>query len=513
MVEHVFERRLSGGIRIPAHKEASTRAPIARGLKPKTVVLPLTHHRGPAAEPAVAVGDHVRKGQIVGRASSAQSAAVHASIAGRVAAVEMRPVPGGDGVRDALCVVVTADPDVAAASADKLPAWPADRASQLEHVRLGGLVGLGGAAFPTAEKLEGTVPCRALIVNGAECEPYISCDDVLMRECAGEIVAGALTMTELLGAPLCIIAIERDKPEAIAAIRNAAQRASDARLRLAEVPTIYPAGGERQLVEVLTGEEVPSGTYPSDVGYLVQNVGTAFALRRVAAAREPLTSRIVTVTGRGVRDPQNVDVPIGTPIADVVAACGGYVEPVERLVCGGSMMGYALPSDELPVTKAVNCIIAATADEIRVDRSEWPCIRCAECAMACPARLEPQELLIAAQTSDFDALSALGLYDCIECGCCDVVCPSQIVLTERFRGAKRALAAHERRSALAAAADERFRRREERLAAVQAREEAQREKLRKTASDDDARRAAIAAALERTRQRRERPGDGHGGSD
>jgi electron transport complex protein RnfC len=172
------------------------------------------------------------------------------------------------------------------------------------------------------------------------------------------------------------------------------------------------------------------------------------------------------------------------------------------------MMGYALPSDELPVTKAVNCIVAATPEEVRVDRSEWPCIRCAECATACPARLQPQELLLAAQTADFDGLSALGLYDCIECGCCDVVCPSQITLTERFRAAKRELAAHERKNAFAAAAEERFRRREERLAAAQALEEERREKLRKTADDDDARRAAIAAALERTRRRRE-----HGGGD
>jgi electron transport complex protein RnfC len=329
-----------------------------------------------------------------------------------------------------------------------------------------------------------------------------------MRECAAEIVAGALAMTDVTGAPLCVIAIERDKPEAIAAIRAAAQRARDARLKLAEVPTIYPAGGERQLIEVLTGEEVPSGVYPSDVGYLVHNVGTALALHRLVGACEPLTSRIVTVTGSGIRDPQNVEVPIGTPMADVVAACGGYVAPVARLICGGSMMGYALPSDELPVTKAVNCIIAATAEEVRIDRSEWPCIRCAECATACPARLQPQELLIAAQTADLDGLSALGLFDCIECGCCDVVCPSQIVLTERFRAAKRDLAAHERKNAFAAAADERFRRREERLATVQAREEEQREKLRKTADDDAARRAAIGAALERTRQRRE-----HGGSD
>ena len=195
---------------------------------------------------------------------------------------------------------------------------------------------------------------------------------------------------------------------------------------------------------MLTGEEVPSGRYPGEFGYVCQNVGTAYALHRLRAAREPLTSRIVTITGSGVRAPQNVEVPIGTPIAELIELCGGYTDDVVRLIAGGSMMGYALPDDDVPTTKATNCIIAATSVEVRIDPHEWPCIRCGDCALVCPSRLLPQDLLVAATTSDLAALATLGLQDCIECGCCDVICPSQIMLTERFRIAKRAVAAHER---------------------------------------------------------------------
>jgi electron transport complex protein RnfC len=442
VVDYVFEQHLTGGILLPANKTASTATPIRRGFVPRELVLALRQHRGAPAEALVAVGERVLKGQVVASAAPAGlSAAVHASTSGVVRALEERPVLAGNGVQPSQCIIIETDGRDESLLVSELPAWPATAEGQRAAVRAGGIVGLGGAVYPTADKLATPVPCKTLIVNGAECEPYISCDDMLMRERAAEIVAGALLLTDILAAPRCIIAIERDKPQAMEAIEAAAHASEDPRLKLAEVPTIYPAGGERQLVELLTGEEVPSGRYPGEFGYVCQNVGTAYAVHRLHAAREPLTSRVVTITGAGVRTPQNVEVPIGTPLAELIALCGGYTDDVVRLIAGGSMMGYALPSDDVPTTKAMNCVIAATSTEVRLDPHEWACIRCGDCALVCPSRLLPQDLLVAATTSDFDALATLGLQDCIECGCCDVICPSQIMLTERFRIAKRAVAA------------------------------------------------------------------------
>lgn len=446
MVDYVFEHRLSGGIALPANKSGSTRTPIRRDFKPRTLVLAVRQHRGVPATPVVAVGERVRKGQTVAAASSGASAAVHASASGVVRAIEERAVLIDSSIAPELCIVIDGDGgDEAVANAAP---WPGDHAAQLAAIRAGGIVGLGGAVYPTAEKLAAPA-CKTLIVNGAECEPYISCDDMLMRERAGDVIAGALLMTKLLGAQRCIVAIERDKPAAIAAIEAAAAATVDDRLKLAEVPTIYPAGGERQLVELLTGDEVPSGRYPSEFGYVCHNVGTAAALHRLAAHGEPLLSRVVTVTGGGIATPQNVLVPLGASIAELIEFCGGYAGEVARLIVGGSMMGVAVPDDALPIGKAANCVIAATADEIRADATEWPCIRCGDCATACPSRLLPQELLVATQAHDFAALDTLGLRDCIECGSCDVVCPSHLVLTERFRNAKRECALDVRRAGTA----------------------------------------------------------------
>ena len=501
MVEFVPERRLSGGLRIRANKTASTAEPILRGFVPRRLVLGLGQHRGGPAQPLVAVGDRVLKGQMIAAPGDAPSTAVHASSSGWVRAIEERAIQGSEGVQTSLAVVVETDGQDERALAES--GRPTDRSACLERVRLGGIVGLGGAVFPTAEKLAAT-RCEALIINGAECEPYISCDDMLMRESAPEIVSGALLMADLLEAPLCIIAVERDKPRAITAITAAANAVEDPRLKLAEVPTIYPAGGERQLVEVLIGGEIPSGRYPPEIGYVCQNVGTAFAVHRLVHAHEPLITRVVTVTGGGVRKPQNVETPIGTPIGELIELCGGYTDDVMRLIGGGSMMGYALPDDEIPIGKASNCIIAATAIEVRTDPTEWPCIRCGECASACPPRLQPQELLLAADTQDFGTLEALGLDDCIECGCCDVICPSHIVLTETFRAAKRELAVHRRRQALSAEAEQRFERRQRRLTLARQHETDLQSRLQRAVDDPESRRRAIEAALERARLSRKR---------
>ena len=503
MLEYVPERHLTGGLRLEANKAVSIAKPIQRGFVPRQLVLALQQHRGAAAEPVVTAGQRVLKGQMIAAPGPPPSAAVHASSSGWVRAIEERLVLAGSGVASSLCIIVETDGRDELEPHSNEPNWPSERAARLEQIRTGGLVGLGGAVFPTADKLATATTCKILIINGAECEPYISCDDMLMRESAAQIVAGALLMADVLAAPLCIIAIERDKPLALEAIGAAASAVADPRLKLAEVPTIYPAGGERQLIELLTGEEVPSGLYPSQVGYVCQNAGTAFAVYRLAREREPLITRIVTVTGRGVRTPQNVETPIGAPISELIEYCGGYTGEAIRLIGGGSMMGFALPNDDLPISKASNCIIAAAASEVRTDLFEWPCIRCGECAAACPARLLPQELLIAARTADYDAMATLGLRDCIECGCCDVICPSHISLTEQFREAKRSYAAHELELAFSSASEERFQRRERRRHTDEEYSSSLRDSLKnEVRADPDSQRKAIEAAVQRANQRR-----------
>lgn len=508
MLEYTPDRRPTGGLRLPAHKEASTAQPIARGFVPRTLVLALQQHQGPPTTPVVRRGERVLKGQVVARARALRSAAVHASTSGHVRAIEDRLVPSVHAVHRTRCIVIDADGEDEPLPPGAGSAWPEDPEEQLKSIRDGGIVGLGGGVFPTAEKLGPQTPCKVLIINGVECEPYISCDDMLMREAAAEIIDGALIMRDLLGAPECIVAVERDKPQAIEALLEAGRASGDATLRLADIPTIYPTGGERQLVEMLTGEEVPSTHYPSEIGYICQNVGTAFALHRLVRAGEPLLSRIVTVAGDGIARPQNVETPIGTPIGELIEFCGGYRGDVDRLILGGSMMGYALPNDEMPITKGSNCLIAAVRREVRQDFSERFCIRCGNCGTACPARLLPQELLRAARDNDHALLDEFGLTDCIECGCCDVICPSHIPLTEVFRNAKFAHARHQRQEVFSAETQQRFRRHEERKrASVQRGKDLQDQLKHEVETDEAARQRAIEAAIKRARQRRDHDAD------
>jgi electron transport complex protein RnfC len=431
----------TGGLRLDAHKERSTKHAVKHASIAASLVLPLDQHAGVPAVSTVKVGERVLLGQPIAQPGGEVSAWLHSPVSGTITAIEPRPAPQHGGA-PALCIVVAND------GRDESMAHPAARFEDLapgdlrEHIARGGIVGLGGAAFPTAAKLGAAAHDGQLriLLNGAECEPYISCDDMLMRERGTDIVLGAQILLHALSAAGCVIAIEDDTPAAAQALQKAISDARDERIRVAVVPAIYPAGGERQLLDAVFDVEVPSGGLPSDVGIVCQNVGTAAAVAQWLRDGQPLTRRIVTVTGDGVRDARNLDVRLGTPMSTLIADCGGYTERMTRLIMGGSMMGLALPHDALPVVKATNCIVAASALDLQSRAAEMPCIRCGNCSHVCPAMLLPQQLHWYAQARDLDALEEHGLMDCIECGCCDYVCPSQIPLAECFRDAKPALA-------------------------------------------------------------------------
>ena len=384
-------------------------------------------------------------GEPIGEPGEAGGPCVHTSISGQVTHVEPRLVAGlGDPVP---CVVVRGD-----ATDQRWPGYAPDAAAASrpsrelqDQIASAGLIGLGGALYPTARKLKASAGGPVLLLNGAECEPYISCDDVLIRERAAHVVAGGRLLLAALGGQRCVIAVKTDMPEARIALYNAIEAAGDARVVMSVVTAKYPAGGERQLIELVLGREVPAGGHPADVGVLCQNVATAAAVADFFLLGQPLISRIVTVSGGGIRQPCNIEARIGTTVAELIALAGGYRDEPHRrtlrLIMGGPMMGVALASDELPITGATNCLIAATAADLGGDYQEMPCIRCGDCIDACPASLLPQELLVAARTGNTAELLALGVTECIECGACDYVCPSHIPLTRHFIRGKAAAAA------------------------------------------------------------------------
>lgn len=499
-----------GGIVMAHHKRLCTAGSIRAAALPETLYIPLSQHEGKPADPLVAAGERVLKGQVIAAASGWLSAPVHASSSGTVRGIEEHPVPHPSGL-PAPCVVIDTDGDERWVERRSMDWRNAEPEAIRERLLESGVVGLGGATFPSHVKLApaDTGPIRTLIVNGAECEPYIACDEMLMRERAYEIVSGARVLQRACGAREVFIAIEDERPEIRESMERAVHDDGGSDLKLMLVPTIYPEGGEKQLIQVLTGLEVPAGGLPLDLGMVCMNVATAAAAHGAVERGEPLISRIVSVTGQGIRRPCNLEALIGTPVRELVTQAGGYEANVSRLVMGGPLMGFALATDEAPVAKATNCILALRDEQVRRSQPQMPCIRCMECVHVCPAQLLPQQLYWHAESHDLEKSRDLGLFDCIECGCCAMVCPSQIPLVDYYRFAKSELRAADADRHRAEQARQRHEARQARLARQEA-ERAERLKRKREALEQRRRgdrQSEIRAAVARARAKKREPGE------
>lgn len=518
MISRLFSFR--GGIKPDAHKNESADQPIEQAPMPAALVVPLRQSTRATARCVVSVGDKVLKGQRIGEPEGGLSTAVHAPTSGTVTEVGLFPLAHPSGL-DTRCVVIEPDGEDRWVELQPFDYHSASRQQALNQLRDCGIVGLGGATFPSHIKLGKGSGIDTLILNGAECEPWITCDDRLMRERAADILAGASILRELIGARELIVGVEDNKPQAIAAMRDAAAD-REAAIRVVPVPSLYPAGGEKQLIRVLTGVEIPYGKLAGEFGIQCFNVGTAHAVYRALAHGEPLVSRVVTLTGNVAR-PGNYEVLIGTPITHLLSLCQPRPD-TDRTLMGGPMMGFALPRLDVPVVKGTNCIISASPALFPPPPPEQPCIRCGECARACPAELQPFELYWFSRAKNFGKAQEYKLFDCIECGCCAYVCPAHIPLVDYYRFAKSEIWAREREKAAADQARDRFefrnfrqeREKEEKAAKLAAKAAETRAKLADTAaapSDtaaqpaadtaEDPKKALIAAALARAKAQKE----------
>ena len=496
--------RFNGGVHPPENKAQSTQRPIGQLALPEKLVLPLRQHIGNIPKIKVAIGDHVLKGQLIAEAEGTVSAAIHAPTSGTITAIADAVIPHPSGLSDR-CITIT--PDGKDSWIERQPQdWRKDELAPLvKSLRLSGIVGLGGATFPTQIKLRSAnTAIHTLVINAAECEPYITCDDMLMRERSEEIVLGIKVAKRLLDAENVIIGIEDNKPEAIKAMRMATENTD---IQVKVVPTLYPSGDARRLVYLVLGQEVPHNKRSTEVGIQVFNVATVSALYRYFEFGEPALSRVVSMTGN-VNQPQNFEVLFGTPLRHLIKAAGGAKRDTSHFIMGGPMMGFNLPSDDVPITKAANCIIAASPTLFEPPPPAMPCIRCARCADACPVSLQPQELYWFAKSDNFEKAQAYNLFDCIECGACSYVCPSDIPLVQYYRYAKSEMIALDKAKEAADIARERNefrlarieREKQERAAKHAARAQGAKtaDSSEKTTAPND-KQAAIAAAIERAK--------------
>ncbi|WP_318506343.1 electron transport complex subunit RsxC [Photobacterium leiognathi] len=505
IIEQIKQGKLwdfHGGIHPAENKDLSNKSPIVNAGIPQELVLPLKQHIGSKGDIIVAVGDKVQKGQPLTQGDITMCVPVHAPTSGTITAIEQRTTAHPSGLSD-LCIVIASDQqDKWCDKTTYADYEDRDPAELIDAIRLNGIAGLGGAGFPTARKLQGGLGnVDILIINAAECEPYITADDRLMRDYAEEVIEGVRILRHIISPKLTIIGIEDNKPEAIQALEQHVKEDDNILIRV--VPTKYPSGSSKQLVKILTGREVPSQSRSTSVGVIMQNVGTAFAIKRAIIDGEPLIERVVTLTGEAFKERGNVFAMLGTPIAYLLDKFGYKADKKHpRVIIGGSLMGFTLPHSNVPITKMTNCILAPKRKELPLHTYEMACIRCSACADVCPSSLLPQQLQWYAKDQNYEKCEEYNLQDCIECGACAYVCPSEIPLVQYYRQAKAEIWARSQDEINAERARQRFEAKQARMDRDKAEREnrfkkaaeTRREEMAKTGGDD-----AVAAAIARVK--------------
>ena len=481
---------LRGGIHPPENKLQSLGQAIRPMPIPRYLTLSLEQHAGSPSTPCISVGERVLKGQLIAESSGFISATVHAPTSGIITDIGPQATLHPSGIKQ-LCITIESDGEDKWIAHEGIKLFSQHSNKELlARIQAAGIIGMGGAGFPTAIKLNPgkTKPISTLIINGMECEPYITADDALMQAHSTDIVTGIQICAHILQPDEILIGIEDNKPEAIKAMNLATL---DTGIDVVEIPTKYPSGGEKQLIKILTGKEVPTGGLPLQAGVIVQNIGTIFSIFKAIKYGEPLISRITTLTGEAFRKRGNVEVLIGTSIKDLLSEGQADETQLSRVIAGGPMMGFSVPAKTLPVNKTTNCIIAATESEFPEPAPEQACIRCGSCADICPVTLLPQQLYLYSKSQEFDKAEQHNIFDCIECGACTYVCPSHIPLVQYYRFAKGSIKNQREQEAKSEQARLRF--------------EARQSRLEKDALEKDARKKARAkAAAEKSKRAKEK---------
>lgn len=490
-------RYFHGGVHPKEYKELSEHCSIAPLPMPKKLYVPVQQHIGAPTKPVVKAGDKVLKGQLIGAAQGFVSAPIHAPTSGTVTGVEEYSAPHPSGLTMPCIVIETDgkdewDPNLKGLD-DPLNAEPQ---AIRDKIKEGGIVGLGGATFPSFIKMS---PPKGktvdmLIINAVECEPYLTCDARVMEERTRDIIEGIEIMLRALGTDTCMIGIEVNKPRAIRAMQKAVE--SKKGMEVVPLRVMYPQGSEKQLIEVITGRQVPSGGLPLDVGVIVHNVITAVAMRDAVKFGRPLVDRIVTVTGLGIAKPANVEAPLGTPSQEIIDHCGGLVGDVQKVIMGGPMMGMAMRDLKAPIVKGSSGLLCLTRGEGHA-APEGPCIRCGACLEACPIELMPTEMAWHSRHEQLDMLPEYNLFDCIECGSCAYVCPSNIPLVQYFRFGKMSIAAAKRDKEKQARSKARTEAKEAREAKIKAEKERKKAEMKAKMAAKKAAAAAAKAAEEK----------------